>query len=108
MIIDLLIVGCGPAGATAAREAARAGIETVVLERDAIVGQKRGQRRALSARVVFLAPGATARLDEASFGRIAMQRWRDGLMTTLQHRVYLGRPAASLTRPTAKEFLKPQ
>jgi|SRR5580693_5044747 flavin-dependent dehydrogenase len=41
MNIDLLIVGCGPAGATAAREAARAGIETVGLERDAIVGQKR-------------------------------------------------------------------
>ena len=36
-----MIVGCGPAGATAAREAARSGIETVVLERDAVVGEKR-------------------------------------------------------------------
>ena len=38
---ELLIVGCGPAGGTAAREAARAGISTVVLERDAVVGAKR-------------------------------------------------------------------
>ncbi len=38
---ELLIVGCGPAGATAAREAARAGVETLVLERDAVVGQRR-------------------------------------------------------------------
>lgn len=38
---DLLIVGCGPAGGIAAREAARAGVSTVVLERDPVVGAKR-------------------------------------------------------------------
>ena len=38
---EFLVVGCGPAGATAAREAARAGVETLVLERDAVVGSKR-------------------------------------------------------------------
>ncbi len=38
---ELLIVGCGPAGAVAAREAARAGVATVVLERDSVVGPKR-------------------------------------------------------------------
>jgi geranylgeranyl reductase len=38
---ELLIVGCGPAGGIAAREAAACGIETVVLEKDAIVGAKR-------------------------------------------------------------------
>ncbi|MGA7355736.1 MAG: FAD-dependent oxidoreductase, partial [Candidatus Cybelea sp.] len=38
---ELAIVGCGPAGSTAAREAARAGVSTLVLERDAIVGRKR-------------------------------------------------------------------
>ncbi len=38
---DFLIVGCGPAGGIAAREAARAGVPTVVLERDPIVGAKR-------------------------------------------------------------------
>jgi flavin-dependent dehydrogenase len=39
--VDLVVVGCGPAGATAAREAARRGLETVVLEKDAVVGAKR-------------------------------------------------------------------
>jgi len=38
---EFLIVGCGPAGGIAAREAARAGVATVVLERDAVVGVKR-------------------------------------------------------------------
>lgn len=38
---DFLIVGCGPAGGIAAREAARAGVATVVLERDPVVGAKR-------------------------------------------------------------------
>ena len=38
---ELLIVGCGPAGGTAAREAARAGVQTLVLERDSVVGEKR-------------------------------------------------------------------
>ncbi|MGH7708396.1 MAG: hypothetical protein ACREM6_10800 [Vulcanimicrobiaceae bacterium] len=39
--VELLVVGCGPAGGTAAREAAREGVQTMVLERDAVVGQKR-------------------------------------------------------------------
>ncbi|MDQ2907987.1 MAG: FAD-dependent oxidoreductase, partial [Candidatus Eremiobacteraeota bacterium] len=37
---EFVVVGCGPAGGVAAREAARAGVETVVLERDPIVGPK--------------------------------------------------------------------
>ncbi len=39
--VEFLVVGCGPAGGTAAREAARSGVETLVLERDAVVGAKR-------------------------------------------------------------------
>ncbi|MGA7745923.1 MAG: FAD-dependent monooxygenase, partial [Candidatus Aquilonibacter sp.] len=179
---EFLVVGAGPAGATAAREAARSGVETVVLEKDAVVGIKRvcaaglrpgfcrtfdlsrelihcdtprlalfdpsgreheiffgpghtttreeldgeiarlavqegavirtqslwrsferdgdgsiveyadlrsGERRRLRARNVFFAQGATARFDRA----FSDSRWNDGLMTTLQYRVYLDRPA---------------
>ncbi|MBV8727701.1 MAG: NAD(P)/FAD-dependent oxidoreductase [Candidatus Eremiobacteraeota bacterium] len=38
---ELLVVGCGPAGGIAAREAAASGLECVVLEKDAVVGAKR-------------------------------------------------------------------
>jgi len=38
---EFLVVGCGPAGGTAAREAARQGVATLVLERDSVVGAKR-------------------------------------------------------------------
>lgn len=39
--IGFLVIGCGPAGAQAARQAAAQGVETVVLEKDPIVGAKR-------------------------------------------------------------------
>jgi geranylgeranyl diphosphate/geranylgeranyl-bacteriochlorophyllide a reductase len=188
---DLLIVGCGPAGATAAREAARAGIETVVLEKDAVVGAKRvcaaglrpgfcetfdlprslvhcdtprlalfdtegrehevffgpghtttreeldgtmghlaaaagaqirtqtlfrtvdrdadrtvveyadlqsGSRRRIASRNVFFAQGATAKFEATP--ELADSRWQGGLMTTLQDRVYLERPAADVAYRT--------
>src|SRR5215469_6747416 len=187
--VDFIVVGCGPAGAQAAREAARRGLETVVLEKDAVVGAKRvcaaglrpgfcetfdlprdlihcdtprlalfdtlgtehevffgpghtstreeldgtmgrlaasegaqirtqallrnvaveqgraiveyadqrsGERRRIAARNVFLACGATVR-PPAEFD---FDGWRDGLMTTLQYRVYLDRPAASIAYQT--------
>jgi digeranylgeranylglycerophospholipid reductase len=39
--VEFLVVGCGPSGGIAAREAARSGVETLVLERDPVVGEKR-------------------------------------------------------------------
>lgn len=35
---ESLVVGCGPAGGTAAREAAAGGVATVVLEKEAVAG----------------------------------------------------------------------
>lgn len=188
--VDFLVVGCGPAGATAAREAAQSGIDTVVLEKDSVVGAKRvcaaglrpgfcetfdvprsivhcdvprlalfdtgfcehevffgpghtttreeldgtmadlaqqagaqvrtsslfrsmrrergrtiveyvdtssGQRRSVAARNVFFAQGSTAKLEEGAF---AFPAWQGGLMTTLQYRVYLERPAAAIAYQT--------
>jgi geranylgeranyl diphosphate/geranylgeranyl-bacteriochlorophyllide a reductase len=190
---ELLIVGCGPAGAAAGREAARRGVATLVLERDAVVGSRRvcaaglrpgfcetfdlpralvhcdtprlalfdndggehelhfgpghtstreeldgtmarlaaregaeirtrclyrsirreparsiveyadlasGERRRVSARHVFFAQGATARLDDGQAGRVATAHWQRGLMTTLQYRVYLDRPALPIAYRT--------
>jgi geranylgeranyl diphosphate/geranylgeranyl-bacteriochlorophyllide a reductase len=187
--VDFLVIGAGPAGATAAREAARRGIESLVLEKDAVVGAKRvcaaglrpdfcrtfdlprslihcdtprlalfdasgcehevyfgpghtttreeldgeiarraiqegaqirtqsllrsvlpdgdktiveyadlraGERRSVRARNVFLAHGATARVT----GLLGDARWESGLMTTLQYRVYLDRPADPLAYRT--------
>jgi geranylgeranyl diphosphate/geranylgeranyl-bacteriochlorophyllide a reductase len=191
--VDMLVVGCGPAGAIAAREAARRGLETVVLEKDAVVGSKRvcaaglrpgfcetfdlprslvhcdtprlalfdaaghehemsfgpghtstreeldgtmaalavregaqirtealfrglertsdraiveyadlhaGERRRIAARYVFLASGASARVEGPHLQRLGMVEWPRGLMTTLQARVYLDRPARAIAYRT--------
>ncbi|MBV8638932.1 MAG: NAD(P)/FAD-dependent oxidoreductase [Candidatus Eremiobacteraeota bacterium] len=192
--VEFLVVGAGPAGSTAAREAASAGIETLVLEKDRVVGAKRvcaaglrpgfcetfdlprdvvhcdtprlalfdaqgrehevlfgpghtstreeldgtmarlaqaagaeirtqsllkhfhrerdrvvveyaditnGTRRTVRARSVFVATGATARFDRLSEERAFDDpRWDAGLMTTLQYRVYLDRPAAAIAYQT--------
>jgi len=188
---EFVVIGCGPAGGTAAREASRAGVRTVVLEKDLIVGAKRvcaaglrpgffeefdlprtlahcdtprfalfdldgvehafafgpghtstreeldgeigrlavaegadvrtgmlfrglrregdrtiveyadtqgGQRRSIAARNVFLAQGATAKLDgDPAFG---FDKWQDGLLTTLQYRVYPDTPADEIAYRT--------
>lgn len=188
---EFVVVGCGPAGGTAAREASRAGVRTVVLEKDLVVGAKRvcaaglrpgffeefdlprslahcdtprfalfdlagvehafafgpghtstreeldgeigrlavaegadvrtgmlfrglhregdrtvvdyadtqrGLRRQIAARTVFLAQGATAKLDgDPAFG---FDKWQDGLLTTLQYRVYPDRPADAIAYRT--------
>jgi geranylgeranyl reductase len=187
---ELLVVGAGPAGATAAREAARAGAHVLVLEKDAVVGEKRvcaaglrpgfctefdlpreivhfdtprlalfdargtehalyfgpghtttreeldgtiarlageegaeirthalfrdvrferdgmiveyadlrdGVRKHVHARAVFFAQGSTAKLEGTP---LRDARWNDGLMTTLQYRVYLDRPARAIAYET--------
>jgi geranylgeranyl reductase len=187
--VDFVVVGCGPAGATAAREAAAAGIETVVLEKDAVVGAKRvcaaglrpgfceefdlprslvhcdtprlalfdvtgaehevpfgpghtttreeldgtmgrlareagadvrthalfraverdgrstvveyadtaaGIRRRIAARNVLIASGATV----VAPAKLQYAQWADGLMTTLQLRVYLAQPATDIAYKT--------
>ena len=192
--VDFLVVGAGPAGSTAAREAARSGFETLVLEKDGVVGEKRvcaaglrpgfcetfhlpravvhcdtprlalfdergaefevlfgpghtttreeldgtmarlaesegaqirthallrsferdgdrtiveyadtraAVRKRIRARSVFLAHGATARFDKLDASRTFDDaRWESGLMTTLQYRVYLDRPAAPVAYRT--------
>lgn len=188
--VEFLVVGCGPAGGTAAREAARAGVETVVLDKDSVVGAKRvcaaglrpgfcetfdvprsivhcdtprlalfdvrfreyevffgpghtttreeldgtiadlarkdgahvrtsslyrslrrdgkriiaeyadmqsGERKEIAARHIFLAQGSTAKLEQTEFG---YAEWQNGLVTTLQYRVYLERPAAAIAYQT--------
>ncbi len=199
--VEFLVVGAGPAGSTAAREAAAAGIETLVLEKDAIVGAKRvcaaglrpgfcetfdlprdivhcdtprlalfdgegrehevlfgpghtstreeldgtmarlaqrtgaeirtqsllksfrsdasgvvaeyadlagGTRREIRARAMFVANGATARFEKLSDERTFEDpRWDDGLMTTLQYRVYLDRPAAAIAYQTLELHFYP-
>jgi geranylgeranyl reductase len=188
--VELVVAGCGPAGATAAREAARSGIETLVLDKDAVVGTKRvcaaglrpgfcaefdlprslvhcdtprlalfdvtgrehevffgpghtstreeldgtmarlageagarivtsalfrgvtggegakvveyadlqsGERKTVRARHVFLAQGSTAKLEATPF---AYDAWTPNLMTTLQYRVYLEKPAAPIAYRT--------
>jgi geranylgeranyl reductase len=193
--VEFLVVGCGPAGAQAAREAAARGIHTVVLEKDAVVGAKRvcaaglrpgfcdtfdlpraivhydtprfalfdatgreyeiffgpghtstreeldgtmgqlareagadirtqsllrsferdgnativeyadlqnGSRKRVRTKHLFLAQGATARFENLTANRAAFvdERWDSGLMTTLQYRVYLDRPATAITYQT--------
>ncbi len=192
--VEFLVVGAGPAGSTAAREAAASGIETLVLEKDSVVGAKRvcaaglrpgfcetfdlprdivhcdtprlalfdeqgreyevlfgpghtstreeldgtmarlahaagaeirtqsllkhfrrehdsavieyadlacGARKNVRARTVFFANGATARFERLSEERaFDDSRWDAGLMTTLQYRVYLDRPAAAIAYQT--------
>ncbi|HZZ64460.1 MAG TPA: NAD(P)/FAD-dependent oxidoreductase [Candidatus Baltobacteraceae bacterium] len=188
--VEFLVVGCGPAGGIAAREAARCGVDTVVLEKDSVVGAKRvcaaglrpgfcaafdvprsiihcdtprlalfdvdsrqyevffgpghtttreeldgtigdlaraagaqvrtsslfravrreadrtfveyadvrtGERRTIAARHVFFAQGSTAKLEQTAF---AYADWNAGLVTTLQYRIYLQRPAEPIAYQT--------
>jgi geranylgeranyl reductase len=188
--VEFLIVGCGPAGGVAAREAARAGVQTLVLEKDPVVGQRRvcaaglrpafldefdlpasivhcdpmtiamhagtrrhdivfgpmhtttreeldgtiaalartegaeirtnalfrsmrddgdatlveyvdpsgGERRTIRTKYLFLAPGSVARLEDQP--EFAYDRWSAGLVTCLQYRVYLERPALAAAYET--------
>jgi geranylgeranyl reductase len=184
--VEFVVVGCGPAGGVAAREASRAGVQTVVLEKDSTVGAKRvcaaglrpgfcgtfdlpraiihcdtprlalfdpagkeyelaivpghtttreeldgtigdlartdgadvrtsslfrglqrdgdrllidyadlksGEHKMIATQNVFFAQGSTAKLEDTE---LAYPQWQNGLVTTLQYRVYLDRPAAAV------------
>jgi flavin-dependent dehydrogenase len=76
-------------------------LRSFVPEREGVLVEyadlRAGERRTIRARRIFLAQGATAKLDASAF---ADERWRDGLMTTLQYRVFLDRPAAAIAYQT--------
>ena len=72
----------------------REGDRTIVEYADAASGE----RRKISARNLFLAQGATAKLEIDS--EFAFTGWQNGLMTTLQYRVYLERPASAIAYQT--------
>ncbi len=184
--VEFVVIGCGPAGGVAAREASRAGVRTVVLEKDSTVGAKRvcaaglrpgfcatfdlprtivhcdtprlalfdpagkeyelaivpghtttreeldgtiaqlaraegadvrtsslfrglrregerrlidyadltsGERKTVATRNVFFAQGSTAKLEDTE---LVFPQWQNGLVTTLQYRVYLDQPAAAV------------
>ena len=55
------------------------------------------ERRTIAARHVFLAQGSTAKLEDGEF---AFDGWQSGLVTTLQYRVYLDRPALPVAYQT--------
>ncbi|MHA1265967.1 MAG: FAD-dependent monooxygenase [Candidatus Helarchaeota archaeon] len=102
---DVIIVGAGPGGSTAAKCAAEKGFKTIMFERSAIPGQKNCSGTALSPKVFrdfrYLKPDLG--LESV---RIATKATAHLINEKLEEKMFFGfSPAMSAKYPEAREFL---
>lgn len=102
---DVIIVGAGPGGSTAAKFAAEKGFKTIMFERAKIPGQKNCSGTALSPKVFrdfkYLKPDLG--LESVRIAKMATAHLID---EDLQEKTFFGfSPSASAKYPEAREFL---
>jgi flavin-dependent dehydrogenase len=102
---DILIVGAGPGGSTAAKYAAEKGLKTIMFERSQIPGQKNCSGTALSPKVFrdfkYLKPDLG--LESARISKKATAHMVD---ENLDEKTFFGFSASSMAKyPEARDFL---